>query len=68
MKRLSFLAASLVALAAIVASGQDTLAAPIDELIAAAKKEGRIEFYAASTLTPKGAQELSEAFNKKYGS
>ena len=66
MKRLTFLAASLVALAAIVASGQDTLVAPIDELIAAAKKEGRIEFYAASTLTPKGAQELSEAFNKKY--
>ena len=66
MKRLSFLAASLVALAAVVASGQDALAAPIDELIAAAKKEGRIEFLAASTVTPQGAQKLGEAFNKKY--
>ena len=42
-------------------------AAPVDELIAAAKKEGTIEFYAPSTLTPQGAQALSEAFNKKYG-
>jgi iron(III) transport system substrate-binding protein len=42
-------------------------AAPMDELVAAAKKEGEFEFYAPSTLTPQGAQALSAAFNKKYG-
>ncbi len=43
-------------------------AAPIDELVAAAKKEsGAFEFYAPSTLTPQGAQALNAAFNKKYG-
>ena len=39
----------------------------LDELIAGAKKEGVIEFYGPSTLTPKGAQALAAAFNKKYG-
>lgn len=41
-------------------------AAPIDELRAAAEKEGVIEFYAPSTLTPQGAESLGKAFNKKY--
>lgn len=44
-----------------------TFAAPIDDLIAAAKKEGVLEFYGPSTLTPQGAQALAAAFNKKYG-
>jgi iron(III) transport system substrate-binding protein len=39
----------------------------IDDLIAAAKKEGMIEFYGPSTLTPQGAEALGKAFNKKYG-
>ncbi|HEY1373309.1 MAG TPA: extracellular solute-binding protein [Candidatus Binatia bacterium] len=43
------------------------LAAPVDELVAAAKKEGTFEFYGPSTLTPQGAQALNAAFNKKYG-
>ncbi len=43
------------------------IAAPIDDLVAAAKKEGVIEFLAPSTLGPKGSQALGEAFNKKYG-
>ncbi|HEX9442554.1 MAG TPA: extracellular solute-binding protein [Candidatus Binatia bacterium] len=43
-------------------------AAPVDDLVAAAKKEGgAFEFYAPSTLTPQGAQALTAAFNKKYG-
>lgn len=41
--------------------------APLDELVAAAKKEGVIEFHGPSTLTPQGAQALAAAFNKKYG-
>lgn len=41
-------------------------AGPLEDLIAAAKKEGVIEFYGPSTLTPQGAQALGAAFNKKY--
>lgn len=43
-----------------------TLAAAIDDLIAAAKKEGVLEFYGPSTLTPKGCQQLGDALNKTY--
>ena len=39
----------------------------MDGLIADAKKEGVIEFYGPSTLTPQGAGLLEAAFNKKYG-
>jgi iron(III) transport system substrate-binding protein len=67
MKRLSLLAGGLVALAFLVASGAHAPAAPIDELMAAARKEGTLEFYASSTLAPAGAQKLSDAFNKKHG-
>jgi len=42
-------------------------AASLNEVSAAAKKEGTIDFYASSTLTPQGAKALEEAFNKKYG-
>ncbi len=42
-------------------------AAPLGDLVAAAKKEGAIEFYGPATLTPKGAQDLVAAFNKRYG-
>lgn len=43
------------------------MAAPLDDLIAAAKKEGAVDFFAAGTLGAEGAQKLGEAFNKKYG-
>ena len=43
------------------------VSASVDDLIAAAKKEGVIEMLAPSTLTPKGAQALAEAFNQRYG-
>jgi iron(III) transport system substrate-binding protein len=39
----------------------------LDELLAGAKKEGVIEFYGPSTLSPEGAQALAAGFNKKYG-
>jgi iron(III) transport system substrate-binding protein len=42
-------------------------AAPLDELIAAAKKEGAVNFYGPSTLKAEGAQALAQAFNKRYG-
>lgn len=43
------------------------LATPIENLAAAAKKEGVIELLAPSTMGEKGAQALGDAFNKKYG-
>ena len=46
---------------------QLALAAPLDDLVAAAKKEGVIELLAPSTTGDKGAQALGAAFNKKYG-
>jgi ABC-type Fe3+ transport system substrate-binding protein len=64
VKRLSFLVSFLVI--SILAGTESLRAAPIDDLVAAAKKEGALEFYAPSTLTPEGAQKLGEAFNKKY--
>lgn len=62
--RLSF--AILIGFVALTAGSGNAAAAPIDDLIAAAKKEGVIEFYGPSTLTPQGAQALGVAFNKKY--
>jgi iron(III) transport system substrate-binding protein len=56
------LALTLTAMLPAVLNG-----APLDELIAGAKKEGAIEFYGPSTLGPEGAQALIASFNKKYG-
>jgi iron(III) transport system substrate-binding protein len=42
-------------------------AAPLDELVAAAKKEGSLNFYGPSTLKAEGAQSLAQAFNQRYG-
>ena len=67
MKSLKRLPICIVALTAIFISTKLGFTAPIDDLIAGAKKEGTIEFYGPSTLTPQGAQALASAFNKKYG-
>jgi iron(III) transport system substrate-binding protein len=61
------MAMGFLALAMVAAWTGFVKAAPLDELIAGAKKEGKIEFYAPSTLTPQGAEALGAAFNKKYG-
>ena len=62
----SFLMAA-AAVSFLAGWGSPASAAKVDELIAAAKKEGAIEFYGPSTLGPQGAQALGTAFNKKYG-
>jgi iron(III) transport system substrate-binding protein len=67
MKMIKHLSFYLLTLIMIETSPQLVSAAPLDDLIASAKKEGAIEFYGPSTLTPQGAQALGEAFNKKYG-
>ena len=64
MKRRSFLACLIVI--AVLAQTEWLVAAPLDELVAAARKEGTLDLYAPSSLTPLGAQALGEGFNKKY--
>ncbi|HEY7616007.1 MAG TPA: hypothetical protein VH744_04330, partial [Terriglobales bacterium] len=41
-------------------------AASIDELVAGAKREGSVSFYAPTTVTPAGAKMLAQAFNTKF--
>jgi iron(III) transport system substrate-binding protein len=67
MTRLKRLVSCFAVLTAIAVFETLAVAAPIDDLIAGAKKEGAIEFYGPSTLGPEGAQALAAAFNKKYG-
>ena len=67
MKRLRRLSTSLLAVIALAGWTGVGFTAPIDDLVAAAKKEGVIEFYGPSTLGPEGAQAIASAFNKKYG-
>lgn len=66
MKRQRFLGLAVAALGIFACTGHSLFAAPVDDLVAAAKKEGTLELYAPSTLTPEGAQALAQAFNKKY--
>lgn len=61
------LAIFLIAFMVVLGFARVGLSAPIDDLIAGAKKEGVIEFYGPSTLGPEGAQALAASFNKKYG-
>jgi hypothetical protein len=42
-----------------------TFAAPLDDLVGAAKKEGVLDLLAPSTTGGKSAQALGAAFNKK---
>ena len=68
MKQLRLLLTAALTLMGLSGGGlnaQDK--ATVGELITAARKEGVVEFYGPSTLTPKGAQALGAAFNKKYG-
>jgi iron(III) transport system substrate-binding protein len=66
MRRLSSIGGGLVALLVLIGAFTAAQAAPIDDLVAAARKEGKFDFHAPSTLTPQGAQALSEAFSRKY--
>lgn len=66
MKQSKLMVVTLVALF-VVGWAHWSLAAPLDDLIAAANKEGNLEFYGPSTLTPQGAKALGKAINKKYG-
>lgn len=65
MRCLSFFISGLVGLF-LASAPRLILAAPIDELIAGAKREGVIEFFGPATLTPEGGKALGDAFNRKY--
>ena len=67
MKKRLILRVWLIVFLGFAAWGSAVEAAPLDDLIAGAKKEGSIEFYGPSTLGPEGAQALAAGFNKKYG-
>jgi iron(III) transport system substrate-binding protein len=56
----------VAALILIAISPLQVGAAPLDDLIAGARRKV-IEFYGPSTLGPEGAQALAAGFNKKYG-
>jgi iron(III) transport system substrate-binding protein len=65
MKRVGFFVCLLIA--SLLVRVEGTLAAPLDDLVAAAKNEGALEFYAPAAVGPQGVKTLGEAFNKKYG-
>jgi tripartite-type tricarboxylate transporter receptor subunit TctC len=65
MKQASFFVGTMAALVLLV--NEAAAATTMDQLIAAAKKEGELELLAPSTLGPQGAQALGAGFNKKYG-
>lgn len=67
MKRYLFWMIGFLTILGSLAWADRALAAPLDDLVAAAKKEGVLEFYASSTLRPQGAAAIAEAFNKTYG-
>lgn len=66
MTLLRTVTAGLLALLTAAAFQHTSAASPIDDLVTGAQKEGEIEFYAPSTLTPQGAQSLGNAFKSKY--
>ncbi len=67
MKRFCGLAIGLITFTVMVGWTGFLYAAPLDDVIAAAKKEGTLEFHAPSTLTIQGAEAIGAAVNKKYG-
>lgn len=67
MRSLRLLYLGLTAAFAVLQWHSVAPAAPLDDLIAAARKEGTLDFYGPSTLKSDGAQALAQAFNKKYG-
>lgn len=67
MKNWKHCTAALLALLAMLVWVPPAPASALSKLKAAAQKEGVIQFYGPSTLTPAGAQALDKAFNKMYG-
>ena len=67
MRRILFLLFNFAALWVFVEQLHAASAASMEQLVAAAKKEGTLELLAPSTLGPQGAHALAAPFNKQYG-
>ena len=67
MKPGRFFPISVLILSVLLVWDARAQAATLEQLIEGAKKEGTLEFYAPSYLSPQGAQALGDAFNKTYG-
>lgn len=67
MRKGRFLMVGLALVLGLTFGAGQAIGAPVDDLVAAAKKEGVIEMLAPSTLTPKGGQALIDALNQRYG-
>jgi len=67
MRRAKFFLGCLFGLLSMIGSNYCVLAAPLDELVTQANKEGTVDFLFPSSWPPKTVDILGEAFNKKYG-
>ncbi|MBI2998636.1 MAG: extracellular solute-binding protein [Deltaproteobacteria bacterium] len=67
MKRSRFVPISVLTFLVLLVWGAGAQTVTLEQLIEGARKEGRLEFHAPSSLTPPGAQALADAFNKTYG-
>lgn len=67
MKRGNFSLIGVFTLSVLLVSEVQAPAATVEQLVQGAKKEGTLEFYGPSHLTPPGGQALADAFNKTYG-
>lgn len=66
MKQPRCFATTVLVLIVLMSWGRFGWAVAMEELVAAAQKEGTFDMYAPSSLTPQGAKALVEAFNSKY--
>ncbi|MBI2089054.1 MAG: extracellular solute-binding protein [Deltaproteobacteria bacterium] len=67
MKQGRFLPVGVLILSVFLVWDGRARAVTLEQLIEGARKEGKLEFYAPSSLTPPGALALADAFNKTYG-
>lgn len=57
----------LLLLTLLLGNGSGAAPTNIKDVIAAAKKEGALDFYAPTQVEERGARRLNAAFNRKYG-
>jgi iron(III) transport system substrate-binding protein len=67
MKSLRLLFSGITAALVLLQWLSHAPAAPLDDLIAAAGKEGTLDFYGPSSLKAHGGQAFAQAFKEKYG-
>jgi len=68
MQSLRLLFSGIIAALVLFQGFSHAPAAPLDDLVTAAGKEGTLNFYGPSSLKADGSQAFAQAFNKKYSS